>query len=264
MEWWLAYLATGAFVGFFAGLLGIGGGLSMVPILVFLFGAQDFPANHVMHLALGTAMTTIVFTAVSSLRAHHAHQAVRWDIVRAMTPGIVAGTLLGTALVGSLPSRWVALIFTAFVFYASARMWRSTRTRPTRPLPGKAGMSVAGGIIGGVSSLLAAGGAFMTVPFLTLCNVPMHHAIGTSAAVGLPIAIAGAVGYVLNGYRVETLPAWSLGFVYLPALLGIVAASVLTAPVGAKVAHKTEVGVLRKIFAVFLFVLAGKMATSLI
>ncbi len=264
MEWWPAYLALGAFAGFLAGLLGIGGGLIMVPILVFLFGAQDFPERHVMHLALGTAMSTIMFTAISSLRAHHAHGAVRWDVVKTITPGTVAGTLLGTVLVSALPGRWAALVFTALVYYASVQMWFHIQPKPTRQLPGQAGMFAVGGVIGGISSLLGAGGALMTVPFLVRCNVRMHHAIGTSAATGFPIAVAGATGYILNGLKTQQLPEYSLGFVYLPALMWIVVASMLTAPAGARLAHRMPVRVLKKIFAVFLFALATRMLTSLL
>jgi uncharacterized membrane protein YfcA len=264
MTWWLAYLALGAFVGFFAGLLGIGGGLTMVPALVFLFGAQSFPAERLMHLALGTAMTSILFTSVASARAHHAHGAVRWDVVKSMSVGTVLGTLVGTALVGALPSRWVAILFTVLVYYASARMWLGHASQGTLPEPGRAALVTAGGVIGAVSSFLAAGGAFLTVPFLTRRSVRMHVAVGTSAAVGFPIAVGGAIGYVLNGLRVPDLPPHTLGFVYLPALVWMVLATSLTAPVGARVAHRLQVGVLRRIFAVFLFVLATRMMTSLV
>lgn len=264
MEWWLVYLAVGAFAGFVAGLLGVGGGLILVPILVFLFGAQNFPAELVLHLSLGTAMAAIVFTSFSSFRAHHAHQAVRWDVVKFLTPGIVIGTLLGSTFMSWLSGRSAAIVFASFAYYASAQMWLNIKPKPTRGLPGKLGMFGVGGVIGGISSLVAAGGGFLTIPFLTLCNVRMHHAIGTSAAVGFPIAVAGTIGYILNGLAAQQLPEYSLGFVYLPALAWIVAASVLTAPLGAKAAHRTPVGALKKIFAVFLFLLATRMATSLV
>lgn len=263
MEWWLAYVLTGAFVGYFAGLLGIGGGMTMVPILTFLFGAQHFPPDHVLHLALGTAMTSILFTSVSSLRAHHSHGAVHWQAVKGIAPGILFGTLTGTVLAGSLSTRPLSIFFTAFVYFAATQMLLNIKPKPTRQLPGKLGMFAAGGTIGGISSLVAAGGAVMTIPFLTMCNVKMHHAIGTSAAVGFPIALAGTVGYIGNGLAQPHLPEYSLGFVYLPALAWLVVASMLTAPVGAKMAHNLPVGRLKKIFALVLYALATKMLTSL-
>lgn len=263
MEWWLAYVLTGAFVGYFAGLLGIGGGMTMVPILTLLFSAQRFPPAHVMHLALGTAMASILFTSISSLRAHHSHGAVHWEAVKGIAPGILFGTLAGTVLAGSLSTRPLSIFFTAFVYFAATQMLVNIKPKPTRQLPGRLGMFTVGGTIGGISSLVAAGGAVMTIPFLTMCNVRVHHAIGTSAAVGFPIALAGTVGYISNGLTQPNLPQYSLGFVYLPALAWLVVASMLTAPLGAKMAHSLPVGRLKKIFALVLYALATKMLTSL-
>jgi uncharacterized protein len=263
MEWWLTYLALGGFVGFFAGLLGIGGGMTMVPMLVLIFSALDFPESHVVHLALGTAMASILFTSVASLRAHHGHDAVVWPAVRAMAPGVIIGTLSGTVLAGRLPTKPLAVFFAAFVFYAGTRMLLDVKAKPSHELPGKPVMFAAGALIGAISSLVAAGGAVLTVPFLMRSNVSLHHAIGTSAAVGFPIAIAGTLGYVLNGLWEERLPPYSLGFVYLPALFWLVAASIFTAPVGARVAHRTRTGPLRKTFALLLFILATRMVVSL-
>jgi uncharacterized membrane protein YfcA len=262
-EWWLAYFVLGGFVGFFAGLLGIGGGLVIVPVLVFLFDAQQFPREHVLHLALGTAMTTIVFTSLSSVRAHHYRKAVRWDVVKAMTPGILVGTLSGTAVAGSLPRQPLAVVFTLFVYYASAQMWLNVKSKPSRQLPGWGGLLGAGAGIGAISSLVAGGGAFLTVPILIWCNVDMRQAVGTAAAAGLPIALAGAVGYILVGLGKGSLPEHSLGFVYLPALAWIVLSSMMTAPLGAQAAHYLPVDVLKKIFSVFMFLLATRMLMTL-
>lgn len=264
MEWFLAYIFLGGFVGFFAGLLGLGGGLIMVPLLVFLFDAQQFATHYLLLMAIGTAMATILFTAVAGARAHHRHGAVNWRIVRDITPGILAGTLVGALLAGLVPVTLLALFFTVFVYYAATQMFLGLKPKPARQLPGKAGMFAAGGIIGGVSSLVAAGGAVLSIPFMTLCNIKLHEAIGTSAAIGFPIALAGSLGYVLTGMAAGPLPAYSLGFVYLPALAGIVIASVLTAPLGAKVAHRLPVQTLRRIFAVILYILASKMLISLL
>lgn len=262
--WWLAYLALGAFVGFFAGLLGIGGGMTMVPMLVFLFTAQNFPETHVIRIALATAMATILFTSIASLRTHHLHNAVHWPAVRAMTPGIVVGALLGTILAGQLPTEWLAIFFAVFVYYAATQMVLNIKPRASRQLPGKLAMSVAGAVIGGISSLVAAGGAVLTVPFLAMCNVGLRQAIGTSAAAGFPIAVAATLGYVLSGLRASGLPSYSVGFVYLPALAWLVVGTVLTAPMGARTTHRTPVGTLRMIFAVLLLILATRMLVRLL
>ena len=256
---WLAYLGIGALVGFAAGLLGIGGGVVMVPMLVLVFTAYGLPPEHVLHLALGTALATIVFTSLSSMRAHHSRGAVDWVIARAMSPGILVGSFAAALVAGFIPTRPLALMFTALVFYAATQILFDLRPSKTRPLPGAAGVFAAGAVIGAISSLVAAGGAFLSIPFLTWCRVPLRRAIGTAAANGLPIAIAGSAGYVLQGWRVEGLPRASVGYVYLPALAVLVITSMLTAPVGAWLAHRLPVQRLRQIFAALLYVLAIKM-----
>lgn len=263
MQWWPAYLAIGAAVGFVAGLLGIGGGAVMVPLLVLVFTAQGMPSAHILHVALGTAMATIMFTSIASMRAHHAHGAVDWAVARAMAPGILVGSFCAALLAGFVPTRPLALVFTALVFYAATQVLFDLRPKETRELPGPLGLFAAAAAIGGVSSLLAAGGAFLCVPFLAWCSVPLRRAIGTAAAVGLPIAIAGAAGYMLQGMRAEGLPAGSLGYVYLPALALVAAASMLAAPWGARVAHRLPVKRLRMVFALLLYAVAARMLASL-
>jgi uncharacterized membrane protein YfcA len=263
MEWWWAYLAIGAAVGFLAGLLGIGGGMVMVPMLVFVFTAKDFPAEHMMHLSLATSMATILFTSLSSVRAHHLHGAVDWRVARAMAPGIVAGALAATLVAGFVPTRPLAVFFALFMTYASLQMFFEVKPKPTRQLPGAAGLFGVGAGIGALSSVLAAGGAFLSIPFLARCNVPLKRAIGTAAANGFPIAVAGTAGYVLNGLRVSGLPDGSLGFVYLPALAIIVAASMPAAPLGARFAHRLPVRKLRIVFALLLLALALRMLANL-
>jgi len=263
MEWWGAYLAIGVTVGFLAGLLGIGGGMIMVPMLVFVFTAKGFPAEHMMHLSLATSMATIVFTSLSSVRAHHRHGAVDWPVARAMAPGIVAGALAATLVAGFIPTRPLAIFFTGFMFYAATQMFFEVKPKPSRQLPGAAGLFGAGALIGGLSSVLAAGGAFLSIPFLAWCNLTLKRAIGTAAANGFPIAVAGTAGYVLNGMRVSGLPDGSFGYVYLPALAIIVAASMPLAPLGARLAHRLPVKRLRIVFALMLFTLALRMLANL-
>lgn len=263
MEFWLLYLATGVIAGFLAGLLGVGGGLVIVPVLALIFAAAHFPAEHIMHLALGTSLASILFTSISSLRAHHAHGAVNWPVVRGIAPGIVVGTLLGTLLAAQLSTFFLKVFFIVFIYYVAAQMLLNIRPKPSRQLPGAAGLFAAGGVIGGVSSLVGIGGGTLSVPFMTWCNVKLHQAIGTSAAIGFPIAAAGALGFMLNGLMARNLPEYSWGFIYLPALAGLVVASVLTAPFGAKLAHRLPVAKLKKIFAALLLVLGTRMLVSL-
>ena len=263
MEWWIVYLLMGLFVGFFAGLLGIGGGLILVTLMVYMFTVQGFPADRLLHLALGTSIASIVFTSISSLRAHHKHGAVRWDILRIAVPGLIAGTLFGTFVADQLKSKYLAIFFVIFVYYSAVQMFANVKPKPTRQLPGKAGMTVVAIIVGIISSLVGVGGGVMTIPLMSLCNVPMRQTIGTSAALGLPIAIAGTVGFVVTGLGKDHLPPLSVGYVYLPALVGIVIGTFVTVPWGAKAAHTLPVTTLKKIFAVILFVLASKMLWSL-
>lgn len=263
MTWWLAYLVIGGAAGFFAGLLGIGGGMIMVPMLVFVFSAQAMASEHLLHLALGTALATISFTSLSSMRAHHLHGAVDWSIVRAMSPGMLTGALSAALIAGFIPTRPLAAMFTALVFYAATQMLFDFRPRRTRSLPGARGVFVAGAVIGSVSSLLAAGGAFLTIPFLAWCNVPLRRAIGTAAANGFPIAVAGSLGYIFQGLRIPGLPAGSLGYVYLPALALVVVTSMLTAPLGARLMHGLPVKQLRVLFSLMLYALALRMLIGL-
>ncbi len=263
MDWWIVYLLMGLFVGFFAGLLGIGGGLILVTLMVYMFTVQEFPADRLLHLALGTSIASIVFTSISSLRAHHKHGAVRWDILRIAVPGLIAGTLFGTFVADQMKSKYLAIFFVIFVYYSAVQMFANVKPKPTRQLPGKIGMTVVAIIVGIVSSLVGVGGGVMTIPLMSLCNVPMRQTIGTSAALGLPIAIAGTVGFIVTGLGKDHLPPLTVGYVYLPALIGIVIGTFVTVPWGAKAAHTLPVTTLKKIFAVILFILATKMLWSL-
>ena len=261
--WMLAYAGLGALAGLFAGLLGVGGGGVMVPMLAMMFASQGFPAAHIMHLALGTSLATIVFTSLSSVRAHHQRGAVRWPIVRRITPGILFGTFLGAQVVSFASTRALALFFVVFMAYVATQMIINAKPKPHRALPGAMGMFAAGAGIGGLSALVAIGGGSLSVPFMSWCNVKMHDAIGTSAAIGFPIALAGTLGYMVSGYDASGLPAGNLGFIYLPALAVLVLFSMSTAPLGARLAHSLPVATLKRIFAGVLIVLSLKMLHSL-
>lgn len=263
MDLWWVYLPIGAVVGFLAGLLGIGGGMVLVPILVFVFEANHFAPEHLMHMALATAMATIPFTSVSSVRAHHSRGGVDWRIVTGLLPGLLSGAALGTLVAGKVPGRPLALFFAAFLFYAATTMFFDLMPKGTRSLPGRAGLAFVGAIVSFLSSFIAAGAALMTIPFMAWCNVPLRRAVGTASAIGFPLSLAASVGYAIAGLRAGGLPQYSLGYIYLPALGMIAVASVLTAPLGARVSQKMPVRQLRIVFALTLYVLAVRMLISL-
>jgi uncharacterized membrane protein YfcA len=261
--WWLGYVCTGATVGLLSGLLGIGGGAVMVPMLVALFDAQGLPKAHILHLAVGTGLATILFTSASSVRAHAARGAVRWDIALGMTPGILAGGLIGSAVAAQIPTKVFAIVFCAIVYAAATNILLGRPPKVARPLPGRFGLSAVGFVLSLVSVFAAVGGAFLSIPFMLWCGVPLLQAIGTSAVIGFPVAISGGIGFIVAGLHAEGLPAHSFGYVYLPALLGVVAASVCVAPLGAALAHRLPVKTLQRIFAGVFYVLATRMLIAL-
>ena len=255
----MVYLGVGAIAGVLAGLFGIGGGLVIVPMLVICFTWQGIPQEYMMHLALGTSMASIIFTSVSSFFAHHKRGAVQWLVVRRIVPGILMGTFLGTCIAARLSNNFLKIFFVIFLYYVAVQMLIDKKPKPSRELPGQLGMFGVGSTIGVVSSLVGIGGGTLSVPFMMWCNLAIHQAIGTSAAIGFPIAIAGTVGYIVNGLRVTGLPEYSFGYAYLPAFVGIVCASVLTAPLGVRLAHSLPVARLKRLFAVLLLLVGTRM-----
>ena len=254
----LAMLGLGT--GFLAGLLGIGGGMLMVPFITFILSARGVEADLAVKMAIATSMATIIFTSVSSVRAHHKHGAVRWDIVKGLAPGIVLGSMIASlGVFALLKGSWLALFFAGFVSFSATQMLMDKKPKPTRTIPGTPGLLGAGGVIGFLSGLVGAGGGFVSVPFMTWCNVAIHSAVATSAALGFPIALANALGYVIAGQNVQDLPAESVGYIYLPALVVIACVSVLMAPVGVKAAHALPVKSLKRVFAGLLYMLAAYM-----
>jgi len=256
-------LGMGALAGLMAGLLGIGGGIIIVPVLALVFEGQGIDPDVLMHVAIGTSLGTIVVTSLSSIRAHQRRGAIDWTVFRSITPGIVVGALAGSVIAEQLSGHSLKLAFALFMLLVAAQMARGNVARPHRHLPGAPGLLAAGGIIGTVSSVMGVGGGSMSVPFLTWCNVPVRQAVATSAAIGLPIALGGALGFVVNGWDAAARPPWSLGYINLPAFLGIVVASTLFAPLGARIAHTIPPATLKRVFAVFLAVLGIKLLLSL-
>ena len=252
MELILIYLAAGAVAGLIAGLFGVGGGLIIVPVLVYVFTGQGIEQNVLVHLAIGTSLATIVFTSISSVRSHHKRGAVRWDLFWQLTPAIVLGALLGSALADWMPASLLGRVFAVFEWLVALQLLLNFKPRPGRTVPGRFGMSLVGAGIGSISSVVGVGGGTMTVPFLVWSNVSVHQAVGTSSASGIPIAVAGAVGFIVMGWGATDSLSWSLGYLYLPAFLGIVAASILFAPIGARIAHRLPGDKLKRLFGLFL------------
>ena len=252
-------LLLGGVAGFLAGLLGVGGGAMMVPFMTLVFSVRVVPEPYVVKMAIATSLATVCFTSIASVRAHHRRGAVRWDLVGLMAPGIVAGGLVGAQVAKALTSNLLALVFALFIGHSALQIFLDKKPVPTRRLPKRAGLIGVGGLVGLLATLVGAGGAFVSVPFMLACNVPIINAVGTSAALGFPIALAGTAGYVIAGWSQPDMPAGTLGFVYLPALLTLACASVLTAPLGARSAHRLPVRQLKRVFAFLLFLMAGYM-----
>ena len=250
----------GLATGFLAGLLGIGGGMIMVPFITIIMSTRGAAPNLAIKMAIATSMATIIFTSISSVRAHHKRGMVRWDIVKGLAPGIVGGSLVASmGVFALLKGALLAVFFGLFVGFSATQMFLDKKPKPSRQIPGPGGKVAAGGVIGFLSGLVGAGGGFISVPFMGWCNVPIHNAVATSAALGFPIALANAVGYVVSGQGVQGLPEGSFGYIWLPALGVIALSSVFMAPVGAKVAHALDVKRLKRIFACVLYLLAAYM-----
>ena len=249
-------LLLGLCTGFLAGLLGIGGGMIMVPFMTMILAAKGFSEAHLVKMAVATSLATICFTSLSSVRAHQKRGAVLWPVVLSLAPGLVVGSLLGARVAVALPTQFLTLLFALFVAFSATQMFLNRKPKPTRVLPGKLGMLGVGGLIGGLSSMVGAGGAFVSVPFMTWSNVTIHKAVGTSAALGFPLALAGTLGYIWAGWSLPQMPPGAVGYLYLPGLVLISLASVVTAPFGARLAHRIDIAPLKKVFACLLYGIA--------
>lgn len=254
-----AFLALGTVVGFLAGLLGIGGGMTMVPLLTFVFTRQGLPPEHVVHIAIATATATILFTSTASVREHQRHRAILWHVVAGLAPGLVVGSVLGPLLIGTMSTPVLSGFFGAFVAAAATNILIDRQPKPTHKLPGRGGLIAVGTVISVIASMVGAGGAFMSVPFMAACNVPMRNCVATSAAIGLPVAATATAGFVIAGLRETGMPPHTIGYVHWPALLVIVAASIFSAPAGARAAHRWPVKTLKRVFAIVLYALAAYM-----
>ena len=246
------YLLLGGCAGVLAGLFGVGGGMIIVPVLVFSFTLQGFDPLVLTHMAVGTSLATIMFTSLNSIRTHHLKGAVLWPVVLWMTIGILLGAALGSVTAAAIQGPMLQKIIGVFAIVMAIQMAFSLQPKASRGVPGKPGLTLAGVVVGWASAIFGIGGGSLTVPFLSWRSVPIQRAVATSAACGSPIAIVGALSFAVVGWQDAHLPEWSLGFVYLPAVLGIAITSVFFARVGANLAHRLPALVLRRLFALLL------------
>jgi uncharacterized membrane protein YfcA len=256
----LMLMLCGSISGFLAGLLGIGGGMILVPFMILVFNHLGFSQEVIVHMAIATGMCTILFTTSSAIWAHHKHGSIDWKLVAALSPGMIFGGLIGgSELFEALKTSWLSLFFAVFIVYTSIQMLLNKKPKAGRDLPGALGLFSFGGFAGALASLVGAGGAFITVPFMLWCNVKPHTAMATSSGLGLPVAAAATLGYMYGSWGNPNLPAGSMGFVYLPAVACIVVVSIFTAPFGAKLARKLDIAQLKRVFGVMLLLLAAFM-----
>lgn len=247
------------FSGVLAGLFGIGGGMVIVPVLVFLFTAHGLPTDLVMIMAIATSLATIILTASSSVLAHHRLGSVLWDKVFRLAPGIMLGAILGAVVADYIHAELLRIIFIVFLLYVGTQMALETKLKTGEANYSKLIDFWVAGAIGLISSLVGIGGGTLTVPYLAHCRYPMRNAVASASACGLPIAVAGTLSYMVLGMNAANLPAWSFGYVYLPAFFGVSLGSIFTAPIGANLAHKLPAQQLKRYFSVLIFILAIKL-----
>jgi len=260
----IIFLALGSFVGVMAGLFGIGGGGVIVPILTIFLLSNGFNGDDVVKIALGTSMAVISITSISSFRAQHKKKAVRWDIFKMIAPGVIVGTFSFTFLASNIDSFYLSVFFSIFMLYSALKMYFGKKPQSESDIFGKTGQFFAGLGIGGISALVSIGGGMLSVPYLVKQGISMKKAIGTSSAIGFPLAISGTIGYIINGFEYTSFDDMMLGYVYMPAFICIAIASYATAPIGVNLSHKLPVVSLKKIFAILIFLLSIKMMIELI
>lgn len=262
IEWIMLYIALGTFVGFMSGLLGVGGGGLLVPLLASIFIYQGIATDSVVHLALATSLACMIISSASSVRAHATQGTVMWDVVKGMAPGIMVGAFMAAQIASKVNATYIAIFFALFMALVALQTFLKWQPKPSKTPGTLLGLIVAGIGIGSVSALAAVGGGFLTVVYLGYKNIDIKRAIGTSAAIGFPIAITGTIGYMINGWSTTLDKPYTFGFIYIPAFLAISIASAITAPYGACCSHTLPEAKLKKIFAIICLVLSVKMLVS--
>jgi uncharacterized membrane protein YfcA len=255
----LASILLGLVAGLLAGLFGIGGGLIIVPVLVLVFSVQGFPDKLVLIMSIATSLATIIFTSISSILTHHRLGAVEWEKVFRLAPGIMMGAAAGAMVASHVEADLLRNIFIGYLLYVGTHMAMQAKPKPGRLTSSRIVDFLVAILIGLMSSLVGIGGGTLTVPYLVYFQTPMRNAVAVSSACGLPIAIASTVSYVFLGHSVPQLPEWSLGYIYLPAFAGILSTSILTAPMGARLANRLPAQKLKRYFSLLIFIMAIKM-----
>ncbi|ASK26784.1 sulfite exporter TauE/SafE family protein [Neisseria chenwenguii] len=259
-----ALLAAGGAAGFLAGLFGVGGGTIIVPIVLWVLQLQNAGGHpYAQHLAIGTSFAVMVFTTLSSVYAQHKKRSIDWQTVLRMSPGMIAGVLLGAVSAKFIPTYGLQIFFIVFLLAIAIKTLTGANPKPSRRLPRTGGLTAVGIVFGTASSWVGIGGGSLSVPFLMYCNMEAHKAIGTSSGLAWPIAVAGTTGYLVMGWNVSDLPAGSLGFLYLPAVAVLSIATVACAPLGVKTAHKLPAKKLKTAFGILLLLIALNMALKL-
>jgi len=255
----VSMLAIGAAAGLLSGLFGIGGGIVLVPFMIWLFGLSNFPSESIVHMAIATSLATIIPTSIASVFAHQRLGALQWSAVRMIAPYMFIGAIFGSVIAGNLPGDLLKTVFAVYLIIVALRMWFQTTTSRSQLGVNRLIMACAGSTIGAISSLLGIGGGTLSVPFLTYTGSSMRHAVAISAACGIPIALAGSLGYALIVDHDSRLPVYSLGFIYLPAFLATIVTSVSFAPLGAYLAKRLPVKPFKRLFAVIVFAVGMKL-----
>jgi uncharacterized membrane protein YfcA len=255
----LGYISLGAVAGLIAGIFGLGGGIIIVPALIFTFSYLHFPPEVLTHIAVGTSLSTIIFTSLSAIYVHHKKQAIYWSLAVKLSIGMLFGGLIGAYFAEMVSGPLLQKVFALYSLTVAFQMWTSWRPKGALVLPKTFGLAALGTAIGSVSGLFGIAGGSLVVPILTLYRIKITNAIATSALTGFPVALSGTIGYLLTGWGNNNLPEYSLGYVYLPATLGIIISSTIFAKVGAKLVHQLPADKLKKAFSIVLLLVAIKL-----
>jgi len=257
----LVFLILGAAAGFLSGLFGIGGGIIIVPVLVYSFTLSHFPEPLIMQMALGTSLSVILIISFNAALAHNKIGNLQWPVLKKLVPGLLLGSFVGGTAAHYLPTETLKIAFAVFMFFIALRMWFEFKPKASGSLPATPFMLAISTVIGSISALFGIGGGSLVVPFLTWCQLPARQAVGTASATGVAVAITGSASFLISGYKVENLPEWSLGYIYLPAFVGIVITSTPFVRLGARLASSLPPKILKRSFAILLLLVALKMIT---
>lgn len=260
----LSLLVVGAIAGFLSGMLGIGGGGMVVPIVLWSLSKQGIQGAHSQHLAVGTSFAIMVFTTFSSALAQQKKKAVRWDVVKRMAPAMVAGSLFGSLLAGRIPTFGLQMLFVIFCYSVALKNLMHLNPKPAARLPGTVATAATGGLFGILSSWVGIGGGSLSVPFMMYCRVPVHQAVATSSVLAWPIAVSGAVGYLVSGWQEQGLPTGAVGFWYMPCIVVLGVCTMLFAPMGVKVAHRLPSDSLKRAFGGLMLIIGTQMLWKLL